>query len=353
MTLIKKQSFSIAALIAIAIVGVGCGSSGGSEPTTNTTSSTTGSTPAPAGDLKGDIAIDGSSTVFPISQAAAEDFMAENSGVKITVSESGTGGGMKKFVAGEIDICDASRPIESEEVEKAKAAGIEFVEIPVAFDGLSVVVNKENSFVDHLTVDELKKIWEPTSKVSNWKDVRAGFPDVPMKLYGPDTASGTFEYFTEAIVKKKKSSRADYTASSDDNVLVTGVSGDKGSLGYFGFHYYVENQDKLKIVKIDAGKGAIEPTEATINDGTYNPLSRPLFIYVKKSALERPEVKAFIQFYLGEKGQSLVKESGYVLLPKNAYELGLKRASEMKTGTVFQGVQPGIKIEDVLSKEGA
>lgn len=348
MKLIEKQSFTIAALIAIAVIGAGCGPKS-SEPSTNATSGTTGA--APAANVQGKITIDGSSTVYPISQAMAEEFMKANGKVDITVNQSGTGGGMKKFVAGEIDICDASRPIEDEEIAKAKEAGIEFVEIPVAFDGLSVVVNKENTFVDTLTVDELKKMWEPDSKINNWKDVRAGFPDVPMKLFGAGTDSGTFEYFTEAIVKKKKASRTDYTASENDNDLVTGVKGEKGGLGYFGYAYYLENKNDLKIVKIDGGAGGIEPTEATINDGTYAPLSRPIFIYVKKSSLEQPHVKAFIQYYLGAEGRQWIKDTGYVALPEKAYELGLKHVNELSVGTRFKGVQPGIKIEDVLANE--
>ncbi len=303
-------------------------------------------------DLKGAIAIDGSSTVYPISQAVAEEFTGTNSGVNVTVSESGTGGGMKKFVAGEIDICDASRPIAPEEIAKAKAAGIDFLELPVGFDGLSVVVNPQNTWAESLTKAELKKIWEPGSKINNWKDVRPGFPDVPMKLYGPGTASGTFEYFTEAIVGKKKSSRDDYQGSEDDNVLVTGVAGEKGGLGYFGYAYYVENKDKIKLVKVDGGTGPVEPNPETISTGTYAPLSRPLFIYVTKKAMERPEVKEFVKFYLSDKGQALVKKTGYVVLPTEAYAAGQKNADEMKTGSRFQGNMVGTKVTDVLGKEG-
>jgi phosphate transport system substrate-binding protein len=272
--------------------------------------------------LSGTIRIDGSSTVYPISQAVAEEFMKENPGVKVTVGESGTGGGFKKWVNGELEIADASRPIKDEEKAKAKEKGIEPVEIPVAHDGITVVVNKENKFVDSLTVDELKKIWEPNSKVKTWKDVRPEWPAEPIKLYGPGTASGTFEYFTEEIVGEKGKSRTDYTASEDDNVLVKGVEGDKNSLGYFGYAYYLENKDKLKVVKIDAGKGAIEPTDQTIKDGTYAPLSRPLFIYPSKKALEKPEVKAFVKFYL-ETGKDLVKEVGYIPLDDADYQKSL------------------------------
>lgn len=316
-----------------------------------------GSTPSSGGQaptasaLKGEIKIDGSSTVYPISQAVAEEFMKLHPGVNVTVGTSGTGGGFKKFVAGEIDICDASRTIEAEEIEKAAAAGIEFIELPVAFDGLSVVVNPENTWADSLTVDELKKIWEPGSKVNNWKDVRAGFPNVPLKLFGAGTDSGTFEYFTEAIVKKKKEARADAQVSEDDNVLVQGVAGEKGGLGYFGFAYYIENKNKVKALKIDNGAGPVEPTETTINDGTYAPLSRPLFIYVTKKAMERPEVKEFVKFYLGKQGRELAHSVGYVPLPDKAYELAQQHADAMRTGTRFKGSMVGIKIEDVLAAE--
>jgi len=273
-------------------------------------------------DLSGSIKIDGSSTVYPITQAVAEEFMAANPGVKVTVGESGTGGGFKKWAAGETDISDASRPIKDEEKAEAQKKGIQPVEIPVAYDGIAVVVNKDNNFVDSLTVEELKKIWEPNSKVKTWKDVRSNWPAEPIKLYGPGTASGTFDYFTGEIVGEEGKSRTDYTASEDDNVLVKGVAGDKNALGYFGFAYYMENKDKLKAVKIDNGKGAIEPTEQTINDGTYAPLSRPIFIYPSNKALARPEVKEFVKFYL-ENANVLAKEAGYVPLPDAEYQKGL------------------------------
>ncbi|MBA4495512.1 PstS family phosphate ABC transporter substrate-binding protein [Paenactinomyces guangxiensis] len=273
--------------------------------------------------LSGTVKIDGSSTVFPISQAVAEEFMKENPGVKVTVAESGTGGGFKKWANGETDISDASRPIKDEEKAAAAEKGIQPVEIPVAYDGIAVVVNKENKFVDSLTVDELKKIWEPNSKVKTWKDVRPEWPAEPIKLYGPGTASGTFDYFTDEVVGEEGKSRTDYTASEDDNVLVKGVQGDKNSLGYFGFAYYVENKDKLKIVKIDGGKGPVEPTEQTINDGTYAPLSRSIYIYPSNKSLEKPEVKQFVKFYL-ETAKDLVSEVGYVPLPDAEYQKGLE-----------------------------
>lgn len=341
----NKRHWLSAGLAAVAVGALlaGCGDKGATSTEGNSTTATA--------DMKGEIKIDGSSTVLPISQAVAEEFGKANEGVNVTVGSSGTSGGFKKFIAGEIDICNASRPIAAEEVEKLKTAGIDFVEIPVAFDGLSVVVNPENTWAETLTVAELKKMWEPDSKVQNWKDVRAGFPDVPLKLFGAGTDSGTFDYWTEAIMGKKGASRTDAQVSEDDNVLVQGVAGEKGGLGYFGYAYYVENKNKVKIVKIDGGKGPIEPTETTINDGTYAPLSRPLFIYVAKKSLERAEVKEFVKFYLGAEGRKLASEVGYVALPDKAYELAQKHADELKTGTRFAGNIVGLKIEDVLAKE--
>ncbi|WP_240511900.1 PstS family phosphate ABC transporter substrate-binding protein [Paludifilum halophilum] len=268
-------------------------------------------------DLSGNIKIDGSSTVYPITQAVAEEFMKENPGVQVTVSTSGTGGGFEKWTQGETDINDASRPIKDEEKEEAEKNGIEPVEIPVAYDALTVVVNKENDFVDKMTIEQLKKLWEPDSKVETWKDINPEWPDEPVKLYGPGTSSGTFDYFTETVLETDGKSRTDYTASEDDNTLVQGVAGDKNSLGYFGFSYYLENKDKLKPVKIvnDEGK-AVEPSIENVNNGSYNPLSRPIFIYASPKVMERPEVQAFIDFYL-KTGNELVEEVGYVKLPED------------------------------------
>lgn len=277
-----------------------------------------------AAKLSGTIKIDGSSTVFPISEAMAEEFRKKNPDVKVTVGESGTGGGMKKFGPGEIDIADASRPIKPEELKMLKDRGDDAVEFPIAYDGLSVVIHKDNTWAKSMTLAELKKIWEPNSKVTKWSDVRPDWPNEPIKLYGPGTASGTFEYFTEAIVGKAKSSRPDYTASEDDNVLVKGVAGDKYSLGYFGYVYYLHNKDKMNLVSIDAGKGAIAPSEQTIKDGTYKPLSRPIFIYVSKKALERPEVKEFVKFYLTN-ASKLIPQVGYVPYTESHYQEMLKK----------------------------
>lgn len=279
--------------------------------------------PAATQKLSGTVKIDGSSTVFPISEAMAEEFQKINSGVQVTVGESGTGGGMKKFGPGEIDIADASRKIKDAELKQVTDRGDESIEIPVAYDGITVVVNKENTWAKNMTKDELKKIWAPGSTVKNWSDVRPEWPNEPIKLYGPGTASGTFEYFTEEIVGKAKESRADYTASEDDNVLVKGVAGDKNSLGYFGYSYYESNKDKMTAVSVDAGKGAITPSIATIKDATY-PLSRPIFIYVSKKALERPEVKGFVKFYL-ENAEKLVPQVGYVPFDSVHYQDMLKK----------------------------
>src|SRR5687768_9248962 len=249
--------------------------------------------------LSGDIRIDGSSTVGPLSEAAAEGFQGENSGVRVTVGTSGTGGGFEKFCAGETDISDASRPIDDEdEVPICEEAGIEYSEIPVANDALTVVVSTENDWVDCLTTEQLKAIWEPGSKVKSWKDVDSSFPDEELELFGPGTDSGTFDYFTDVINGEEGASREDYSPSEDDNVIVQGVSGSTGGLGYFGFTYFEENSDSLKALKIDSGDGCIEPSVDTARDGSYTPLARPLFIYPSKAGLERPEVKAFLDFYL-------------------------------------------------------
>ena len=252
------------------------------------------------GNLSGTIKIDGSSTVAPLSEAAAEGFQAENSGVRVTVGTSGTGGGFEKFCAGETDISDASRPIkDDEEAPICEKEGIKYEEVQVANDGLAVVVNKENDWAECLTVDQLKTIWDKGSKVKNWKDVDPKFPDEEMQLFGAGTDSGTFDYFTEAINGEEGRSRTDYNATEDDNVTVQGVSGSKGGIGYFGLSYAEENADKLKVVQVDGGDGCVAPSVETVQSGDYKPLSRPLFIYPSDKALARPEVKGFLEFYLG------------------------------------------------------
>ena len=274
--------------------------------------------PAVEVELSGTIEIDGSSTVFPVTQAVAEEFRVEHPGVQIPVGISGSGGGFKRFTVGEIDISDASRAIKDSEAEVAASNSIEFIEITVAWDGLSVVTSKSNDFVDCLTTEELKLIWDAGSTIDNWNQVRSSFPDKPLRLYGPDTDSGTFDYFTDEINGEEDRSRSDYTASADDNTLVQGIGGDGGSLGYFGYAYYAENTDKLKLVAVDSGSGCVSPNNTTINDGTYSPLSRPLFIYVNKASNERPEVRAFLEFYM-EHGGELAEEVGYVALSDEDY----------------------------------
>lgn len=282
--------------------------------------------------LQGNIKIDGSSTVFPISEAVAEEFQKANPKVRVTVGVSGTGGGFKKFVAGETDINDSSRGIKPDEMAKATENKIEFIEIMIGYDGLSVVVNPKNTWAKSITMDQLKKLWEPNSKVATWKDLDPSWPDKKIKLYGPGTDSGTFDYFTEEVVGKAKSSRADYTASEDDNALVTGIAGDENALGYFGFAYYQENKTKIKDLPVVGKKGgeAVPPNDTTIENGTY-PLSRPLFLDIAKKSTTRPEVEAFMQFYL-KNAKDLVKQVGYTPLPAKLYEEATKRYNERKTG---------------------
>jgi phosphate transport system substrate-binding protein len=272
--------------------------------------------------LTGTIEIDGSSTVFPITEAVAEDFHKVNSDVRVNVGISGTGGGFKRFITGETDISDASRPIKDEEAATAAENGIEYIEIKIALDGISVVVNPNNKFIDCLTVAQLKEIWEPDSKIKKWSDLNPNWDDKKIRLYGPGTDSGTFDYFTEEIVGEAQRSRADYTASEDDNVLVRGIAGDRNSLGYFGYAYYAENSRSLKLVDIDAGDGCVTPSDTTIQDGTFKPLSRPLFIYVNTRSLQRPAVMAFLEYYL-EHGAELSTEVGYISLPTAVYDESL------------------------------
>ena len=253
--------------------------------------------------LSGSIRIDGSSTVAPLSEAAADEFQQKNSGVRVTVGTSGTGGGFEKFCRGEIDIADASRQIEDDEKALCRKNGVEWAEVQVANDGIAVVVSKDNDFVKCLTVAELRKIWDQGSRVKNWNQVRSSFPNRPIELYGPGTDSGTFDFFTKAIKGEEGRSRTDYNASEDDNVLVQGVAGNAGALGYFGLSYYEQNQDKLKLVEVDGGQGCVAPTKETVQNGTYKPLSRPLFIYPSREALQRREVREFVRFYIDNEEQ--------------------------------------------------
>ncbi len=304
------------------------------------------------------IQVDGSSTVYPITEAVAEEFQkTATDETKVTVGISGTGGGFKRFCVGEIDISDASRPIETKELEVAKEKGVEFIEIPIAYDGLAIVVNAKNTWVDQMTVNELKKLWEPAAqgKIMRWNQIRPEWPDKEIHLFGAGVDSGTYEYFTEAIVKQKKASRGDFTASEDDNILVQGIISDQYALGFFGVAYYTQNADRLKLVPVDDendanGKGPQTPTYDNVLSGVYQPLARPLFIYVNKASADKAEVKEFVEFYLTH-GARLSKEVGYIALPDEAYALALKRFQDRKTGSVFQGVQTGVKIEDLLKKE--
>ena len=301
------------------------------------------------------VKIDGSSTVFPITEAVAEEFQkSKKNAIKVTVGISGTGGGFKKFCRGETDVSGASRPILKKEMDDCKAAGINYYELPVAFDALTVVVNPKNTFIKQLTVAEMKKIWEPAAqgKVTKWSQVNPQWPDQPMKLFGPGADSGTFDYFTEAVVGKSKSSRGDFTASEDDNVLVQGVARDVNGLGYFGFAYYVENKDKLKAVPIVNEKGQpIIPSHEAVISGAYSPLARPIFIYVSERSLARPEVREFVQYYMVQ-GAKLAKEVKYVPLPDSAYRVAWEHVTKGKKGTVFGGTpEVGVTIDDLLKRE--
>ena len=313
-----------AAMIMMMIVASACGSdsSAQTEPASARASEASAQS-APAGGaaagLRGEIEIDGSSTVAPITEAVAEEFRKVAPDVQVNVGISGSGGGFKRFVAGETDISDASRVIRDSEAQTAAENGIEYHEFLVGVDGLSVLVNPQNDFVDCLSIDQLNAIWRPESDVDSWDDVDPSWPDRPLRLYGPGTDSGTFDYFTEEVMGEAKLSRPDYTASEDDNVLVQGISGDRNALGYFGFAYYKENADKLKLVEVDNGGGCVAPSVETIASGEYSPLSRPLFIYVSKRSLERAEVSAFVEFYM-RNGSALTEEVGYVPLDAMRYE---------------------------------
>ncbi len=298
------------------------------------------------------ISIDGSSSVYPITEAVAEDFQ-KKTGTKVTVGVSGTGGGFKKFCRGETMISNASRPISKKEMDMCAESGVTFIELPIAYDALTVVTNKANDWAKSITVAELNKIWASGSSVKSWKDVNPAWPNQPLKLFGPGADSGTFDYFTEAINGRAKSCRSDFTASEDDNVLVTGVSGDKGGLGYFGLAYYLENKDKLNAVAIvpkDKTNGVL-PSEATVMDGTYQPLARPLFIYVNgaKGAFDK-DVKAFVEYYIAN-APKLVKEVKYVPLNSAEYAAVSKHWQSKKSGSGFNGTaEVGLKIEDLIKR---
>jgi phosphate transport system substrate-binding protein len=354
-TSLKTASLTLLAT-GLVLAGMGCGSSSNSTDSTTTTTGSTPTasnspTPAAGGNLSGTVTIDGSSTVYPIVNAMGEDFSKANSQVKTVVNKSGTGSGMQKFERGEIDIATASRPITGSEIEALKKANIDFLEIPVANDGVCVVVNPKNSSITSLTPADLKKAWNDASTVKTWADWHAGWPAAKINFYGPTSNHGTYEYFTETIDGKKGNIRKDAQMNQDYNVIVQEVAGDANGIGYMGLNYYIQNKDKVKIVPIDGGKGPITPSEATVTDGTYAPLSRPLFIYVSKKAYARPEVQAFLKFALSDDGKNDVKEANYVVLPKDALDLIQKRVTDQTTGSVFTSVGPGVSVSQALSKK--
>jgi len=304
------------------------------------------------------IQLDGSSTVFPISEAVAEEFQKANPGTRVTVGISGTGGGFQKFCRGETDISDASRPIRPTEIETCKKAGIEYIELPIAYDGLAVVVNPKNTWATSVTVAELKTLWSPDAQgnVLRWNQVRSSWPNREVRLFGAGVDSGTYDYFTEAVVGKEGASRGDFTSSEDDNVLVQGIGSDELALGFLPFAYVEQNHDKLKLVPVDDGKaengsGPLAPSAETVRNGTYQPLSRPLFIYVAKKAAERPEVQKFVDAYFG--ASALIREVGYVELTPQIYDLAKQHFAERKVGTAFGagGSQVGLTLEQLLTRE--
>ncbi len=301
--------------------------------------------------ITGSISIDGSSTVFPITEAVAEEFLRVESKIKVTVGITGTGGGFQKFCRGETAVQDASRPISAKEIGECEANNYEWIELPVAYDAITVVVNPRNDWATCLTVAELKKIWEPAAQgtINNWNQVRDSFPDAPLKLYGAGTDSGSFDYFTEVINGKSKDSRGDYTASEDDNTLVQGVSNDRNALGYFGLAYYEENSDKLKAVQVDGGEGCTSASAETVENGSYSPLSRPLFIYVRRDEADKDTVGTFIDFYLENAG-FLASDVGYVRFPENIYDLVLARWTSRTTGTMFTAGEHSTSLEQLLSQ---
>jgi phosphate transport system substrate-binding protein len=355
------KTFRHCVLVTAVLLGA-CGKGADNTQTQPAAPASTPAAPAPAvaapatADL-GLVRIDGSSTVYPIIEAVAEEFQIGNgSKIKVTVGVSGTGGGFKKFCRGELDMANASRPIQKTEMDECAKMGVKFFELPIAYDALTVVVNPGNTALSDISVEDLRKMWEPAAQgtVMSWVQVNPNWPDQPLKLYGAGSDSGTFDYFTEAVVGKAKSSRGDYTASEDDNVLVQGIMQDANALGYFGYAYYAENKDKLKALGISAAGGApVLPSKETVIDGTYRPLSRPLFVYVSESAYQRAEVQQFVAFALDHAAE-LTEEVKYVPLPSDAYETVRKHLSEGKLGTVFGGeAATGVTIEELLKREAA
>ncbi len=342
----RKATLTILSLLTLAAgtaVFIGC-SGGDKGPDGASSGSTGGSAQA------GKISIDGSSTVYPIAQALAEDFHGKNDAVVIDVNKSGTGSGMAKFERGEIDIATASRPIEQKEMDACKAANIDFVEIPIAADGVCVLTNSGNAFADKLTLAELKKAFAKGSTVKTWADLHAGWPADKITFYGPTSNHGTYDYFTETVCGKKGDLREDVVLNQEYQALITAIAGDKSALGYVGFAIYQEKKDQVKALAVDAGKGAIAPSLDAIKDNSYAPLSRPLFLYVSTKALARQEVKDFLKFALGADGRKAITDSDYVLLPDEAYTIAQKRIEDMKTGSIFLGAKGGQSTLDLLKQ---
>jgi phosphate transport system substrate-binding protein len=342
----KQQTFTLTKLALIASLAAVLGACASGQPQGQSTQDNVSGTSA--------IAVDGSSTVFPVTESVAGEFQKTQNKVKVQVAFSGTGGGFRKFCAGETDISNASRPILAEEMEACKKAGVRYIELPIGFDALSVVVHPQNNWAKDITLAELKKIWEPTAegKITSWKQIRDSWPDKPLKLYGAGKDSGTFDYFTEAVVGQAKASRNDYIASEDDNELVQGVSKDPNALGYFGYAYYDSSKNLLKILSVDSGKGPVLPSSQTVQSADYQPLARPLFIYVNSQAAQtKPEVREFVEYYLNH-AERWVTITGYVPLPDEGYKVVLNHFQQGKEGTVFEGKsQLNLKIEELLQKE--
>jgi len=366
MTQLKQLRSGMWLAVVIACVMAGCGDTGKGTPSTSTggTGSSTGASQgaetnsgssggADLSTLSGTVKIDGSSTVYLISEAVAEEFQKETKGnVKVTLGILGTGGGFKKFIRGEIDVADASRPILKAESDDAREKNIEYIELPIALDALTVVVNPDNK-LESIKVSELKTMWEPAAegKITKWNEVNPEWPDAQLKLYGPGPSSGTFDYFTEAVVGKAKSSRSDYGANEDDNVIVQQIAGNKNALGYFGYAYYDANKKKLKALPVDEekGDGPVIPSPANATEGKYC-LARPLFIYVNRKSAERPEVKAFVEYYL-KRAAEFANEVKYMPLEQPVYEMARERFSKLKAGSAFGGTQKRVSSEDLLQMD--
>lgn len=354
--------FKLLPLFLILVLFFAACSGGGEEPTAEPTSAPVEEAEEmeeemaeSAGEaLSGQVLVDGSSTVAPITSAVAEEFAKVAPDVRVPVGISGTGGGFEKFCNGETDISDASRPIKESETELCGQNGIEYIELPVAFDGLAVMVNPENDWASCLTVDELRMVWEPAAEgeITNWNQIRAEFPDEPLNLYGAGTDSGTYDYFTEAIVGEEGASRGDFLPSEDDNVLVQGIAGDINAMGFFGLAYYEQNKDSLKLLAVDNGDGCVEPNTETVSGGSYQPLSRPIFIYVSADSAGRPEVDAFVDFYLQNAGV-LSAEVGYISLGDQIYSLAQQRYDSRVLGSIFEGLGStvGVSLNDLLANE--